>query len=83
MKILIPVIAFAALLIFFVSRLPRPRPVTVTASPSPTSSLQPPASVSNAPTQLQLIVDEIRSFRLDDPQLTAPSFDRNLDIPEE
>ncbi|GEM_PF-5071427 len=83
MKIFIPVLAFALLLIFFVSRLPQPHSATTTASPSPISNFQSPASVSTVPTQLQLVVDDIRSFRLDDPELIAPSFSRSLDIPAE
>ncbi|KKT97422.1 MAG: hypothetical protein UX80_C0009G0030 [Candidatus Amesbacteria bacterium GW2011_GWA2_47_11b] len=83
MKILIPVIAFAILLIFFVTRLPRPRSAAVTVTPSPTSSLQPPTSTSAVPTELQQVINDIRAFRLDDPQLVAPAFSHSLDIPEE
>ncbi len=80
--IVLPVLVFTALLIFFVLRLPQPRSATVIASPSPTTS-QSPVSTIMAPTELQLVVNDIRSFRLDDPELTAPSFSRSLDIPEE
>ena len=83
MKILIPGIAFALLLIFFVARLPRPRSATTTASPSPSSIFQAPASVPTAPSELRLVVNDIRSFRLDDPRLVAPVFSRFLDIPTE
>lgn len=81
--IVLPVLVFATLLIFFILRLPPPRSATVTASPSPTSNIQLPASVSPATTELQIVVNNIRSFRLDDPELAAPSFSRSLDIPED
>lgn len=79
--IVLPVLVFTALLIFFVLRLPQPRSATVIANPSPTP--QSPISAITAPTQLQLVVNDIRSFRLDDPELAAPSFSRSLDIPED
>lgn len=81
--IILPAIAFAALLIFFVVRLPRPHSATITASPSPTPNSQLPAPTPAVSSQLQIVAGEIRSFRLDDPELAAPSFSRSLDIPEE
>ncbi len=81
--IVLPILVFATLLIFFVSRLPRPRSATVAASPSPISNLQSPISAPAASSELQQIADEIRSFRLDDPAEQPPSFSRSLDIPAE
>lgn len=80
MKILIPALAFALLLIFFVSRLPRPRSATISVVPTPAPIL----NASPTPlSSLQILTDEIRSFRLDDPELAAPTFSRSLDIPAE
>lgn len=81
--IVLPVLVFAALIVIFVLRLPPPQSATVTASPSPTSNIQLPTSVSPTTTELQIVVNDIRSFRLDDPELAAPSFSRSLDIPED
>ncbi|MEK7090896.1 MAG: hypothetical protein AAB887_00125 [Patescibacteria group bacterium] len=78
--IILPVLVFAALLIFFVLRLPQPRSASVTASPSPSPNSQ-PATLNASPSELQIVVNDIRSFRLDDPELAAPSFSRSLDIP--
>ena len=80
--IVLPVLVFVALLIFFILRLPQPHSASVTASPSPTPSSQ-PTTLNAAPSELQIVVNDIRSFRLDDPELAAPSFSRSLDIPED
>ncbi len=80
--IVLPVLVFAALLVFFILRLPPPHSAAVTASPSPTPGSL-PATLNSSPSGLQLVVNDIRSFRLDDPELAAPSFSRSLDIPED
>ena len=79
--LLIPAAAFISLVIFFISRLPRPTPA-VTSSPS--SIIDFPLTVpSPTPSALQNLIDQIAQFKTNDSTLTPPSFDTPLQIPSE
>lgn len=80
--IVLPVLVFTVLIVIFILHLPPPHSAAITASPSPTPGSQ-PMTLNAAPSELQIVVNDIRSFRLDDPELAAPSFSRSLDIPED
>lgn len=79
--LLIPAAAFISLVVFFISRLPRPTPA-VTSSPSSTVNF-PPSATPSAPSALQNLINQIAVFKTNDSTLTPPSFDIPLQIPSE
>lgn len=81
--LLVPGFVFLVLLAFLVSKAPRQTAVSTSQS-SPNKTLTDSNTPNvKVPPQLQSLQEQIKSFRLDDPELTAPFFDRNLDIPAE
>ncbi len=78
--LLLPGFVFLILLATLVSKAPRQSAVSTT---SQTQTNVPSASQqtnSTVPSELTSLNDQIKSFRLDDPDLAAPSFDRSLEI---
>ena len=80
--LILPALLFFVVLIVLVVRLPKPQSVatTVPASvPTPT----PASPASPAQTQVHLLLDRISSFKVSDPQLATPNFDRKISLPQE
>jgi len=78
----VPGIVFVLVLLFILSRLPQPEPnftsvetlVETTPVPSPTT---------NSDLYMETLHQQIVNFRIDDPTLTSPSFDRKISLPAE
>ena len=81
--LLIPAVAFISLVIFFISRLPRPTPAVTSSPPSRPKADQALPDTVNPPSSLQILVDQIAAFKTNDSTLTPPSFDIPLQIPSE
>jgi len=81
--LLLPGFIFLSLLAFLVSKAPQKTAVSTSSQlPNTTPSVSQNNNLS-VPSQLQSLNDQIKSFRLTDPELAAPSFDRDLDIPSD
>ena len=81
--LLLPGFIFLSLLAFLISKAPRQTAVSTSSQPGNKTPAVTNTTNSRVTSQLQTLQEQIKSFRLTDPELAAPSFDRNLDIPTE
>lgn len=82
--LIIPAIVFIVSLIIILLRLPSPQPSSTTVPATVSASLSPLSSPDpTVPPQLQSLVDQIIGFKIQDPRLTPPVFDRSISLPSE
>ena len=77
----LPIFVFVGLVTFFITRLPHSQTTSTTNQPTPSPVSANPSPLPVSSTNLQILVAQIKSFSVNDPNLELPTFDRHLEIP--